>query len=375
MEYIDQHTTSDDDGTTTHHISLKIKPDIFTELERTQHFQYFCFRSFVSGLGHPGESVKCVYSIVNACETSYSRAWNGYTVCYTEDSMKDTNSWRRNLDTEYEDGKLVWTHHHNKNGAVYFSYYPPYTYNQHLNVISKVASAAAVSDNNYAQQQVESVGQTLDGREIEVIKAGTGDLIAWIIHRQHPGEHMAEYFAEGLLTRLLGLDDSGQVDGLVRDVLNNYTVYIVPSMCPDGAVRGHLRTNAAGANLNREWADASITEYAAPTLENSPEVYHILKRMIDTGVDLFLDVHGDEELPYNFLSGSEGTVNWGPRLQALHGVFLNGYVRANSDMQKEFGYTPAPNGRASVNIGTNAIANRFNCFAATLEMVRHVNRV
>ena len=43
------------------------------------------------------------------------------------------------------------------------------------------------------------------------------------------------------------------VDGKVKDVLKDYTFYIVPSMCPDGAFRGHLRTNADGQNLNREW--------------------------------------------------------------------------------------------------------------------------
>ncbi len=35
-------------------------------------------------------------------------------------------------------------------------------------------------------------------------------------------------------------------------------------MNPDGTWRGHLRTNAVGSNLNREWAE--------PTLERSPEV-------------------------------------------------------------------------------------------------------
>lgn len=34
-------------------------------------------------------------------------------------------------------------------------------------------------------------------------------------------------------------------------------------MNPDGSYRGHLRTNAKGANLNREWKK--------PTLEYSPE--------------------------------------------------------------------------------------------------------
>lgn len=41
----------------------------------------------------------------------------------------------------------------------------------------------------------------------------------------------------------------------------------MPNVNPDGSIRGHLRTNAAGANLNREWKD--------PTLERSPEVVAI----------------------------------------------------------------------------------------------------
>ena len=35
-------------------------------------------------------------------------------------------------------------------------------------------------------------------------------------------------------------------------------------MNPDGSWRGHLRTNASGANLNREWLE--------PSKERSPEV-------------------------------------------------------------------------------------------------------
>lgn len=42
-------------------------------------------------------------------------------------------------------------------------------------------------------------------------------------------------------------------------------------MNPDGTWRGHLRTNAAGANLNREWD--------TPTLEHSPEVYYVRNHM------------------------------------------------------------------------------------------------
>ena len=44
-------------------------------------------------------------------------------------------------------------------------------------------------------------------------------------------------------------------DGLVSELMKKCTFFIVPNMCPDGAFRGHLRTNAIGTNLNREWGD------------------------------------------------------------------------------------------------------------------------
>jgi len=56
----------------------------------------------------------------------------------------------------------------------------------------------------------------------------------------------------------------------VKQVRSLCTVYVIPNMNPDGSVKGHLRTNAAGANLNREWNTTGA--YEAPTLKRSPEV-------------------------------------------------------------------------------------------------------
>lgn len=64
---------------------------------------------------------------------------------------------------------------------------------------------------------------------------------------------MAEWFVEGLLDRLLDEDDA-----VSRTLLDKAVFYIVPNMNPDGSVRGHLRTNAAGVNLNREWQTPSM---------------------------------------------------------------------------------------------------------------------
>jgi murein tripeptide amidase MpaA len=211
---------------------------------------------------------------------------------------------------------------------------------------------------------------------MECISIGNGKLVAWIQHRQHPGETMAEFFAEGFLHRLLGVGADGELDDATKRVLEQYRLYIVPCMCPDGAVRGHLRTNSVGANLNREWCHVDNHEgyeegYAAPTLERSPEVYAVLNKMDETGVDFFLDVHGDEELPYVFFSGAEMTPVWGERIKRLHGYFINRFQVANSDVQKEIGYPPPESESAALkymNVATNQVSCRFNCLGLTLEM-------
>lgn len=65
---------------------------------------------------------------------------------------------------------------------------------------------------------------------------------------------MAEWFCGGFSGALL-LDSD---DPVSRVLLGKCIFHVVPNMNPDGAVRGNLRTNAAGANLNREWQAPSL---------------------------------------------------------------------------------------------------------------------
>ena len=64
----------------------------------------------------------------------------------------------------------------------------------------------------------------------------------------NPGETMAEWWMEGALEKLTDSDDP-----IARVLRDECTFHVVPNMNPDGSRRGHLRTNAAGVNLNREW--------------------------------------------------------------------------------------------------------------------------
>ena len=245
---------------------------------------------------------------------------------------------------------------HSAAPSVIFSYFDLYPYERVPALVADCAAAGAAC----------LLGQTLDGHELDVVEVGSGPLHCWVIHRQHPGESQASFYAEGLLHRLLGLrQPGGAVDGLARRLLSQFTFHIVPNMNPDGAVRGHLRTNACGANLNREWCTTG--DYEAPTLARSPEVFHTLAAMDRTGVDLFVDVHGDEALPFAFLAGSEGLPAWSARLKALHGAFLGAYCRANPDMQAEFGYDPDRRWRATWRCAEPG-GPEFDCLGVTLEM-------
>nr|MDP9415509.1 carboxypeptidase family protein [Pseudomonadota bacterium] len=177
----------------------------------------------------------------------------------------------------------------------------------------------------------------------------------WLYARQHPGETMAEWWMEGAIEKLL--DDA---DPVSRTLLRKATFHIIPNMNPDGSKRGHLRTNAVGVNLNREWHE--------PTAERSPEVLCVRNEMERTGVDFAMDVHGDEAIAANFLAGFEGIPSWTARQQNLFERFSDELVRLSPDFQTEKGYEiPAP-GRANLSMSTAQLAERFGAVTMTLEM-------
>lgn len=177
----------------------------------------------------------------------------------------------------------------------------------------------------------------------------------WIIARQHPGETMAEWFVEGLLDRLLDEDD-----GVARALLAKSVFYIVPNMNPDGSVRGHLRTNAVGVNLNREWQN--------PSMEKSPEVFLVRQKMLEVGLDMLLDVHGDENLPYNFVAGAEGVPSYNDKMARLEASFKQAFVTVTPEFQTRYGYERDEPGKANLTVCSNWVAEQFKTLAYTLEM-------
>ena len=314
-------------------IKLKIPLDTHSEF-----FQWFHFR-LSSALGKP-----CTISIINAGESSYPKGWEDYHAC----ASYDREEWFR-VPTTYENGVLK-ININPVHDALYFAYFAPYSYERHLDLVHQ----AQLSD----QVRMEIIGETYEGRPIEMLIAGLpdeGKKKVWVIARQHPGESMAEWFIEGFIERLLNIDEP-----VSRKLLQDACFYIIPNMNIDGAIAGNLRASASGVNLNREWQE--------PSLEKSPEVYHTLKKMDEVGVDLMLDVHGDEVLPYNFIAASEGIPGYNDYIKNTERKFIEHWMAISPDFQDTYKYDYDKPGEANLTICTNQIAQRFGCPSFTIEM-------
>ncbi|KPN74561.1 M14-type cytosolic carboxypeptidase [Neisseria sp. 74A18] len=314
-------------------IRLNLRPDNASDFA-----QWFYFR--LQGAAYQN----CVMHFENAASSAYPDGWQDYQAV----ASYDRSNWFR-VPSRYENGVFTIEHTPLAN-SVYYAYFEPYSHEQHLNLLGDAQGSGLC--------QIDDLGSTVQGRDINLLTIGNqvaSDLKVWIIARQHPGETMAEWFIEGLLGRLLDPQDP-----TARALLDRATFYIVPNMNPDGSVLGNLRTNAAGANLNREWLE--------PTVERSPEVYYVREKMRETGVDLFLDIHGDEAIPFVFVAGTEGVPSYDERIAALETQFKTAFAAASPDFQDEHGYDKDAPGQANLSMATAWVGENFHCLAYTLEM-------
>ncbi len=312
------------------HAALEIVHDHLSDF-----YQWFHFR--VTG----GAGRALTLAIGNAGTSAYPGGWTDYRAC----ASYDREHWFR-VPTDYADGTLS-IRHAPQADSVWYAYFAPYSYERHQSLVADAATEPGFT--------CESLGRTLDGREIDLLTVGEGPLNVWLYARQHPGESMAEWWMEGALARL-----ADAADPIARSLRARARFRILPNMNPDGSVRGHLRTNAAGVNLNREWH--------APSLEKSPEVLHVLRAMDARGVDFAIDVHGDEAIPYVFLAGFEGIPSLTEAQSAGYAAYAEALARRTPDFQTRHGYGTTRPGTANLSMSTNQLAERFGCVAMTLEM-------
>ena len=299
-------------------------------------YQWFHFR--VAGAeGRPLE-----LRILNCAGSAYPNGWPDYKARLSY----DREDWVQVQDTTYADGVLT-IRFTPESDLAWLAYFAPYSMERHHDLVSAIGSLPDVG--------YRSLGKSLDGQDIDCLTLGDGPLTAWIYARQHPGESMAEWWVEGALEKLVDPDDP-----VSRVLLRECTFHVVPNMNPDGSRRGHLRTNAAGVNLNREWH--------APTAEKSPEVLCVRDAMDQSPPDFAMDIHGDEAIPANFLAGFEGIPSITERQTRLFKLFSDTLERLSPDFQSRLGYEiPAP-GEANMSMSTTQLAERYGCLSMTLEM-------
>ncbi len=288
------------------------------------------------------ETPVCI-RFANAGAATYPHGWYDYRAV----ASYDRRDWFR-VPTTFDGTTLAITHTPARD-SVYYAYFEPYSWERHLRLLGEVA------ENPLAR--VLDLGSSVDGRDINLVVIGEpqAEKKIWFIARQHPGETMAEWFIEGLIDALL--DDANPI---ARKLLQRAVFYIVPNMNPDGAARGNLRTNAAGANLNREWM--------TPTAERSPEVLCVKNKIHDTGCDMFFDIHGDENLPYNFVAGNEMLSNFTPAQAAGQKAFVERYKQASPDFQDQYGYPASKYKEDMLTLASKYIGHHFQCLSLTLEM-------
>ena len=319
-------------------IQLNIRNDNASEFAQWFHFSL-----------HGAAGLAVTLNFLNAGQCAYPKGWEGYRI----NASYDRQHWFR-IDTRF-DGQVMSATLTPETQQVYFAYFEPYAHERHLDLMGSAATSEHV--------EVQHLGQTLEGRDMTLLRITDAQSATpveqkrniWLIARQHPGEAMAEWFAQGFVERLIDADDA-----VARVLLAQCVFHVVANMNPDGAVRGNLRTNAGGANLNREWA--------APSLEKSPEVLWVRQKMLEVGVDLNLDAHGDEGLPYNFVVGTEGTAGYSPRLEALEDAFKSSWQATCPDFQTAQGYGRTAPGTANPTLATNWVGQQFGCLAFTIEM-------
>ena len=319
-------------------IRLQIRKD-----NQSDFLQWFHFRA----VGIAGQVNQ--FNIINAGDTTYPAGWENYDVVCSYDRQ----NWFR-IPSSYDGKTLSWSME-SQHDSAYFAYFAPYSHEQHCDLIAFANTCSGVT--------THSLGLTLDGRDLDYLHIGPIDptqnsakrLSVWAIARQHPGESMASFWMEGWLQRLLDEDDATS-----RALRQLADIHVVPNMNPDGSVRGHLRTNAVGTNLNREWQE--------PSMDKSPEVLLVRNRMHEVGIDLCIDVHGDEAIPHNFIAGTEGVTDWNDQRDQTLIDFKNNLASLNPDFQTEHGYPRNAPNSANLAICSNYIAHTFGCPAYTLEM-------
>ena len=130
-------------------IDLEIVKDHLSDF-----YQWFYFR-LTGGAGRA-----LTLRLVNCAGAAYPDGWTGYRACVSD----DREQWTR-AETSYADGVLSIALTP-ASDSVWIAYFAPYTMERHHELVAEVAAEPGV--------EYRSLGQTLDGQEIDYFRLAGG---------------------------------------------------------------------------------------------------------------------------------------------------------------------------------------------------------
>lgn len=99
-------------------------------------------------------------------------------------------------------------------------------------------------------------GKSKQGRPMNMLRLGNkeSNKLVMVLSRQHPPEITGWLAMQAFVERVCADDE------LSRHFLDEYNVYVVPCVNPDGVDNGHWRHSTAGIDLNRDWQNFNQPE-------------------------------------------------------------------------------------------------------------------
>ena len=221
-------------------------------------------------------------------------------------STDEGQSWTRITDTAFDSTTFVFTYTATSNDD-WVALSPAYSFSRHLSLMQELGTHPEVA-------AITEVGHTLGGEplhHVEIRSQPAGTLPAiWAVARQHPGEPGGSYMMEGFLRWAVSADPEAVT---LRD---RTEIHAIPFLNPDGVLVGNQRVNLGGLDLNRQWAN--------PTLSESPAIY-----WTQEAITYYRDSGGETRILLDFHSAPTGRRNFFfYNQEASSGTYLYSEIQA-----------------------------------------------